>query len=146
MSRLEGRVERLIKTTHIYTSHEELCVYRDYIAAQLDELPKPADLEKQLKHLRELDRRWLWGENTESETRAIIADKAVQLAYFLPLLSERCDFFPHGVWEPIYQAHTMPDVILAGRRYLTTMRAKRATAASEGDQAGDHAPSRDRTT
>lgn len=143
MSSLERKVDRLIRATHVYTSHEELCLFRDYIVERLAELPKPKDMEERLKRLRDLEGCSLDGnDDIIEEAHEIIAeDEAIHLAYVLPALKARCDDWPNGIWEPIHQVHYMPATIAAARNYLSESRRRKAKRTSKAGQGGDRAPS-----
>lgn len=101
MSKLDGRIKTLVRRTHGFVSHNDLCVIRDWYEAQFDEEEKPEDLDEKHLELHRLNEKMSQGNDPAIEARlteVLQSSAALWFKAMIPFAVKMCDNYPNGSW------------------------------------------------
>lgn len=123
MSKFTGRMNRLFLKTHIFISHGNHCLVRDYFKAKLEESEKPEDFEERYKKFLELKERYLETSKEEDWEKydEFVKDNLPVWFNFRHLLSvEYCEKHPRGNLVKKEFGDNFMKFVSDARRYFKT--------------------------
>jgi hypothetical protein len=125
MSRINSRINRIIKKTHTYISGFELRLIRDAAKARLEEeTAAPSQYKNEVEKLIALWREYLNDRSNEKlelwNDEASNCSPAGVYAFIYQIQSETCENFPSGLWmeNEAVISRKFPEAIVDAKEYF----------------------------
>lgn len=121
MSKFTGRMNRLFLKTHVFISHADHCVVRDYFKARLEESEKPEDFDERYKKFLELKDKYLETdkeEDWEKYDEFVNTNLPVWFKFRYLMSVEYCEKCPRGSLVQKKMGENFMKLVSDARRYF----------------------------
>ncbi len=101
MSKYNARITVMVRKTHQFVSHKELCRTCDYLKDWFDRSDKPPDLEKKVIELLELNQEILQSNDPvriDLYRKTVRDHPAIWLKSIIPEVDSFCEYNQNGIW------------------------------------------------